>query len=281
MRINRLRLKDFCGIPELSLDFGDFTCLTGGNGSGKTTILNAISLLCSSLDFAGGEQVSPSKEDWVPSITAQDRLRAYLSKNTMIGKSGFEVEGHFEHNRKKYKVELNEKGYSGDGMYVHDWWWNGICHFAKFDLEMTRFQLNKSLWPQFSKHYEGITGIPVEPEFYTETDLAGRGVESDMAIGFVMNKGRRGKIPCRMGSAGEKKLARSLSQIVNIARTPDIALVDNLEMHVHHTRHLRMFKEIKSLFKGIQVVSTTHSTVVMQEYEPRKEIIDLDKLLGD
>jgi energy-coupling factor transporter ATP-binding protein EcfA2 len=282
MRINSLRLTNFCGFEDVFVSFDDFSCLIGSNGIGKTTVLNAISLLCSSLDFK--DDVGPeiaTEEEWVPKVTGQERLASYLRKNIRIGSDSFQLEGTFFHGGMEHVVQLGPGGFRRNDVVGQDWWWPGIAFFAKFDAEMTNFQLRKALWPQFAAHYEGITGFPVEPQFYTETDLVGLGYDGEMAINFTIDKGKRGKIPCRLASAGEKKIAKTLSQIVSLERPPHIALVDNLEAHVHHGRHLRMFEELKAMFSGIQVVSTTHSTVVIGKYEPNNDLIDLDRIFEE
>lgn len=285
MKIKRLSLENFRGYRRASLEFGDFCCLIGPNGIGKTTILDAVSLLCTSLDFkSDAGPVVSTDEVWIPKISAQQRLEAFLRKNILnFGRpddpKGFVVEGVFEHEGQDLTVRLTEKGYEQNDLIEQDWWWPGIFYFAKFDTEMTRFQLQASLWPRFKKHFEGITGFGVEPEVYTETDLADLGLEADLVIGFWMDKGPRGRIHCRAASAGEKKIAKALSQIVNLDRPPHIALVDNLEMHVHYKRHLRMFEEVKQIFSGIQVIATTHSTVVIDEYEPKSEIVDIEGVM--
>ncbi len=46
MRVDRLALQDFRGIPKLALTFpGPITVLAGVNGSGKSTILEALATL--------------------------------------------------------------------------------------------------------------------------------------------------------------------------------------------------------------------------------------------
>jgi predicted ATP-binding protein involved in virulence len=64
-------------------------------------------------------------------------------------------------------------------------------------------------------------------------------------------------------------------------RQPHIVLVDNIEMHLYYKRHLNAIAQIKNLFAGKQIIATTHSQVVMQSYEPKSEIIDLETLLEE
>jgi len=107
-----------------------------------------------------------------------------------------------------------------------------------------------------------------------------------VVVGFWVNKpasfGRpASRIHCRDCSAGEKKIAKALSNIVNLPkhRQPHIVLVDNMEMHVYFKRHLEVVKQVKALFAGKQIIGTTHSQVIMDKYEPKSEIINLEILL--
>jgi len=290
MQIKKLKLQDFCGYKKAEFDFGNFTCLVGPNGIGKTTILNAVSLLCSSLDFqAEPADASPGgfgvTNKAMAKISAEQRMQAYLKRNIRnIDDSGgckaFRVEATFEHEGKILEVFLNEKGFEKNDLTAEPWWWAGICYFAKFDSDMVNFQLRQTLWPRFKKAYEGITGIEIEPELCTETDLKKLGENGEYVIGYFMKK-NGDRIHSRRGSAGERKIAKSLSQVVNLeeCRRPHIVLVDNLEMHVHYKRHLRMVEELKDLFHGMQIISTTHSLPIISSYEPKEDLIDIEVML--
>jgi len=265
LKIKSLYLEDFRGYPKTEFKFGDFNCFIGPNGIGKTTALEAVNLLCSSLVFG-----------------SQERIEAYLRKNIRNVEEkdsarGFKIVGTFDNDGRDLVVEMTEKGFSdGKGMTQQPWWWMGICFFARFDQDMTNFVLPLELWPTFSKYYEMITGIPIEPEFYEvsfdkryESELAraaGEEVGKQYVVGFWMNK-RGSRVHSKKCSAGEKKISRALSQIVTLPpeRQPHIVLVDNLEMHVHYKRHLMMVEALKEMFQGKQLLTTTHSLVLIDQ----------------
>lgn len=285
MRINVLRMKDYCGYPDLTLKFGDFTCLVGPNGIGKTTILNAVSLLCSSLDFS---QESKVAHPGAMRVKDDDRIKAFLKKNIrnvdeVNAAKGFLLEAVFEHGGKTFNVACNQDGWVRNELMSQPFWWLGSCYFAKFDSDMTNFQLRKELWPKFKAAWDAITGYPaVEPEIYSVAGLSRIGQAAEYVTSFKITK-PSGKVHSRKSSAGEKKIQKALSQIVNLEelRQPDIVLVDNIEMHIHYKRHLLAIDELKSLFKDKQIISTTHSLSVINEYRPKEDIIDIEAILSE
>jgi len=279
MRLKSLSLTDYRCYSKLDLHFGDFTCIIGPNGIGKTTILDAISLVSSSLDF-NQEQAEASPGGWVPTVTGEQRLKAFLRKNIrnideINSCKSFEVKAIFEHENKPYEVILNESGFQKNELLKSKFWWSGITYFAKFDTDTNIFQLREDLWLKFKKAYEEITGFAIEPGEIVSM------VGYNIVSGFFMNKPGLGRVHCRKGSAGERKIAKTLSQVVSLEedRKPHIVLVDNLELHLAEERHLKMIEGVKFLFEGMQIVATTHSHEIIHYYEPKKELIDVGKTL--
>lgn len=283
MKIRNLQLRNFCGYEHLDLGFGDFNCLVGPNGIGKTTLLNAVSLMCSTLDFKGegGAFADPNE-----TLTAERRVKQILRKNIRNidepgGCTGFKVRALFEHNRDICEVVLTEKGWEKNELITKPYYWLGAAYFTKFDDQSANFQLRHALWDKFKMAWDEITGFPaVEPEVYTVDKLAKVETKPDYVIGFKMEK-PGGNVHCRKGSAGERKIMKALTQIVNMEdeRQPDIVLIDNIEMHIHYKRHLRAIEHLKKLFQGKQIISTTHSLQVINEYQPKEHIIDIEKIL--
>lgn len=281
LRIKRLCLENFRGYQSCEFNFGDFSCLIGPNGIGKTTVLEAINLLCTSLEFG-----------------SDDRLKAYLRKNIRNvdekdAESGFVVVGEFDKDGEPLLVKLTENGFSNnnEGMTHKPWWWMGVSYFARFDQEMSNFVLPMEGWETFAKYFEMITGLQVEAEIYDveydrryDSELAS--VAPDEAgkkyvVGFWMKK-YGSRVHSKKCSAGERKIAKALSQIVVLPpeRQPHIVLVDNLEMHVHYKRHPLMVEALKGLFAGKQLITTTHSLVLIQGDACKQNLIDVEEKIG-
>ncbi len=97
MRIDRLTLQNFRKFKELTIDLHpQFTLLVGGNGSGKTTILNALAIslydLLSKLPNASIRNLELEDVTLVP-IKVADRIQfrlAALVTVKVVGKVGYE-----------------------------------------------------------------------------------------------------------------------------------------------------------------------------------------------
>lgn len=270
MKIKSLELKDYCGYRQSSFDFDrQFSCLYGPNGCGKTTALNVIMTLCSSLDYG-----DPASDPM-----AAMRVKMALAPYIRDGCVSFRVKGVFEHEGKDYEVVFTDKGFEKNELIKSVFWWPGLVYFAKFDQDTRVFCLPEDRWAAFKLCYEAIFGYRVEPDYYTLTDPKTKSKEI-IATGFYLYK-PHGKISFERASAGEKKVAKSLSQIVNLPaqRLPHVVLVDNLEMHVYYQRHLIMFDTIKKMFAKMQVIATSHSTIIVEKYEPKTDLINVEDIL--
>jgi hypothetical protein len=307
MKIRRLKLKDYRGYYEADFSFeDDFSCLFGPNGIGKTSVLEAVSLACSSLDFGEieFEAVEPpapfgggdDDDDVVMSpmsaaiVTPAMRRMTYLRKNIRDideedAATGFRIEATVEHDGKEHQIILNEKGFE-ENIVSEEWWWAGLTYMAQFDADMRKFSLPMELWDKFASRWEQITGYGIEPDVYV---VDSQGSENAMdvneeegkeyAVGFWIIKPNR-RVYSRKASAGENKIAKVLGQITSLPaeRMPHVILLDNVVMHVHYKRHLDSIEAIKGIFDGIQIIATTHSPILIEQYEPRSQLIDVEDI---
>ena len=49
---------------------------------------------------------------------------------------------------------------------------------------------------------------------------------------------------------------------------------------IHDTRHLAMIEVLKDLFKGKQIIATAHSSVIVEKYQPKEHIMDVERISG-
>ena len=63
MKILSLKLNNFRGIKDLEFDFGDRNTIYGANGTGKTTVANAISYLITGQPITGEKDFNPKTAD--------------------------------------------------------------------------------------------------------------------------------------------------------------------------------------------------------------------------
>ena len=271
MKIKHIKLENFRIFDKIEVDFVDFSILTGTNGIGKTTLLGAVSLLCSSLDYNDPK-----------------RLKAYLGINikhygTSDQRPGFLAEALFEHEGKNYEVVLNQDGWVKNEILNEPFWFGGMTYFSSLDVDRQAFQLKLSLWPDFAKSYETIMGFSIDPDVYEDTMLKRIGEEADIVTGFYLNKPQpQGRSRLSIASGGEKKMAKALAGIICLPkeRRPHIVFTDEIERQIDYRRHLVMMAEIQRIFEGTQVIASTHSETIRRDYEPKSNIIDLEKILG-
>ncbi len=270
MKIKNIKLTNFKIFESLEVDFRDFNMVIGNNGIGKTTLLNAVSLLCSSLDY---------QDPFRQKAALIKNIKNYATKEQ--SKGGFCAKAVFEHDKKDYEVILTQDGWFKNEILDQPWWNASLVYFARFDVDNGAFQLKKSLWPKFKKSYENIMGFTVDPDIYKDTDLELSGEECEIVTGFFLNK-PQARSHLSNASGGERKVAKSLGQIVNLPqeRLPHIIIADEIERQVDYRRHLNMIDEVKEMFKGMQIISTTHSETLRRDYHPKYDVIDLEKILG-
>ena len=81
MMINSLELKNFKSFEELNIDLGKLTVLTGLNGSGKSSILHAITLLKQSLESNIKEECLVLNGSWLTLGNSDDILYERAQEN--------------------------------------------------------------------------------------------------------------------------------------------------------------------------------------------------------
>jgi len=128
----------------------------------------------------------------------------------------------------------------------------------------------------FKELFESVTNFEIEEKinvFDDSEDPQQAKILQQYVLGFLIHKPNE-IISHRECSAGERKIIKSFSTLLNKEYTPKIILIDNVEMHVESSRHLELIKSIKKCFPESQIFATTHSYNISR-LGKKEELYDL------
>jgi len=275
IKLKSIKIKNLKVFKDYQFDFYDkngiknFVCFIGVNGCGKSTLLSAIQLLFSNLSF-----------------TREESRKAFLEKSIRhVGKDAnkdddFEINATFINDEKEYNVIINKSGIVKDHPKEIRELAYRICYLARFDQELNKFQISRKKWPIFKELFEAVTGFEIEEDndindfFKNSTDSNMKSLIDDYVLSFYVNK-PTGIIKVKECSDGEKKIIKAFSTILTLEYTPEIILIDNVEMHVERGRHLKLIEALKKCFPKSQIFTTTHSYHISRGFGERGYVYDL------
>jgi len=283
VKLKKLRISNFKVFEAVALKLMNedetarkFTCLIGNNGCGKSTILNIIQLVFSNFGGHTGERLEHNLSRGIRRITNEDCV--YSSDN-------FQIEADIESSIGDYTVALDKYGWivDDDGKYyghpeeianeVYR-----LCYYARFDQELTTFQLRNDQWPIFKCLFESVTGFVLE-EVTTEFSSGSKTMDGYI-FDFLVHKPYE-TISHKDCSAGEKKMIKTFSTLLNLEVKPEVILIDNIELHVEIARHLPFVNSLRHSFPDSQIVTTTHSYHISRNFSTRSEVSDLRKIRSE
>lgn len=314
-RLEKLRLVNFVSFDDYTVSFVDadgvvrsMTGLHGPNGTGKSTILNAVAMLFNNFTGYDEQRFSVASKKYVRNVINPDVAgEGNLGQDGQVAE-GFKAVGAAS----KWMVEGNLVTEDGEEYAVRvsndkdDYVWQsppegqaggakircakldhpvGVritlgmqCYLASYDKELNQFQLRKDRWPIFKKLFEAVTGYPVDRKDANldEETIKGGGNQRlallDQYVLAISIKKPSETISERQCSDGEKKTIKNFTTILNKDIIPSLILIDNVEMHVEIDRHVKLVRCIEECFPDSQVLFTTHSPAVINEY-------DIDRLV--
>lgn len=319
--LTKLHLENFCNYEHHTFDFKrsdgsayPYICFYGPNGVGKSTILEAISLLTANQSGRGQDHVKQSMKKYVRNKDydpSYNRISGHIYKDDFIqtyenNLPEMVIEGTYEMEGQTYIVRLNQNGFerndlapegNGPGPWGNDhlFYRQRVAHFTSSDsdLSMSKFQLKKNKMTIFEEIASTIMRFPVQ--CISPSGLVN--MDQDYCTDFILVKNGH-KIHYKRMSAGEKKISKTFSQLLNLiddlenpdpgdpslACWPRLLLFDNIEMHIYYDRHVAMVDCMKNHFHQQQIFATTHSGELIRRFlkngndAETELIIDLEKI---
>lgn len=302
--LTKLRLENFCNYEHHTFDFRKsnlepykYICFFGPNGCGKTTLLEAISLLTMNSSGRDAENVTRSLRKYVRNKNydpSYEGISGYEYTSTGFAKTyedklaNMVIEGTYEMNGQSYIVRLTQNGFdrndlspgdNGPGPWKDDhlFYRQRVAHLitSDSDLSLSKFQVQQEQIKKLEHITSTIMRYPTEcinPSGVSPLDLT-------YCTDLVIHKNDH-KIHYKRMSAGEKKIVKSFSQLLNLvydlehpdpgepvlSEYPRLLLIDNIEMHIYYDRHEAMVDCIKRFFPVQQIFTTTHSGILIQKF---------------
>lgn len=289
IKLKTLRLQEYKGFEDYTFDFSTeegcqkFACFFGPNGCGKTTVLEAIQLVFTRFE---GRDERKLQALLGKSVRHKEASRA----GGIYGDDDFLITAQMESSMGDYEVRINKKGFlktiDPETEEVIESWDHPeeikqivyrLCYFARFDQELHQFSLARDKWEIFSELFYAVTGFEVEEQvdlFSNSADPVQNEITSQYVLGFNVKKPNE-TIGHKECSAGERKIIKSFSTLLNKEYTPSVMLVDNVAMHVETGRHIDLVESMKRCFPDSQIFATTHSYQISRNFGDKSQLYDL------
>ncbi len=276
VKIKSIRFENFKAFDDYAFDFWDgdkckpFVCLHGPNGCGKTTVLDAIAMIFSNYE---GRELSHLIALLGKSVRHVDGVQKAIYDK----KSNFLITADIQSSIGDYQIQINKSGFVNDHPQEIRSIISRICFYAKFDLELHQFQLLRDKWNIFKDLFEAVTGFEImerEGVFSESSDPAQANILKKYVLSFMIQKPDE-IISHKECSAGERKIIKSFSTLLNKEANPSIVCIDNAEMHVESGRHINLMESMKRCFPNTQLFATTHSYQISRNFGTKNQLYDM------
>jgi len=275
VRIKSIRFQNFKAFDDSTFDFTDgekikpFICFHGPNGCGKTSVLDTITLIFSRLD--GRE------EEHLKALLGKSVRHIEGEQKAIYNDDDFLVTSQIHSSIGDYEIQINKTGFIKDHPAKIKNIVYRLCYYARFDQELHQFQLNRKQWPLFKELFEAVTGFEIKEKegiFNESSDPIQAEILSKYVLGFWIHKPDE-IISHKECSAGERKIIKSFSTLLNKEYMPSIVCIDNAEMHVESGRHINLMESMKKCFPASQIFASTHSYQISRNFGDRTQLYDL------
>lgn len=275
VKIKEIHFQNYKVFEDYKISFQtdksiqSFSCFIGPNGCGKTTILDVIQLIFSRFEGMGSDRLDK--------LLGKAVRHANSKRKGICGDDDFLITAKINSSIGDYEIKINKNGFIKNHPEEIRSLVYRLCFYARFDNELRTFQLERNKWPIFKKLFEAVTGFEVE-EVESVFDQSDDPVQSEMLSKYILSFNIHKPdetISHIESSAGERKIIKSFSTLLNKEYSPKIILIDNVAMHVESGRHLELIQSMKKCFPKSQIFSTTHSFSISRNFGERSELHDL------
>ena len=278
VKVKSIKFENFKVFENYTFNFDsengikEFICFIGPNGCGKSTVLNSIQMLFQRYE---GRDLERIRTNLGKAVRHTGKIQGGI-----YGDDDFLITAQVSSSLGDYEIKLNKSGFIKDHPEEIKNIVYRLCYFAKFDQELNRFQLAREKWPRFKELFEAVTGFKIEEDtdvlkyFKDSSDRDTKDLIQNYVLSFNIHKPNE-TINQKECSDGEKKIIKSFSTLLTIEYMPQIILVDNIEMHVERSRHIKLIEAMKDCFPDSQIFSTTHSYYVSKFFGNKAEVFDL------
>lgn len=294
VRLKRLELSNFRGFDELAIDFeDDLTVLVGANGSGKTSVVDAIVCIVRRSGFrltdvrhgATGAVVglaTDTGQDTVVNVSFQPDGSGRVTSRGQCNLPSIFV---YRVNRQVRDLTRTVEAKAWTPNKATEHWEDASAAYSEFfhwfkdmeDLENEQMRYdggeqNASL----AAVRRAVTTLL--PEF---EEIRVRRQMRPLAMTPVLML-RKGKVelPFDALSEGERT---TIAMVGDIARrlalldehedplqTAATVIIDEIEQHAHPGWQRQILKRLRNTFPNVQLITTTHSPIIVSEVESRQ-----------
>ncbi len=294
--IRELTLQDFKGHRSTTVPLGPFTLLVGDNGSGKSSVLEALWLQSAIAldpailgdDYAPTDLIRRGAQAPIVIASASDQLSSHIE--IILGGSG---DWSTSVGVKKALATLTAEADRRHGMHTGSWkrirevmWRARLYSFNAARIAQAAYSddptavvladgtntavalaaLKLGDDEQFDIVEESLrTLVPAVERIRIRPAKVGNVVGSKLFFDF---RGA-GDVPAHHASHGTL-IALSLLTVLHSPNRPDIVLLDDLDHALHPRAQIELVRLLRQLVAdvaGVQIVATTHSPYILDEVD--------------
>ncbi|HKH46178.1 MAG TPA: AAA family ATPase [Thermoanaerobaculia bacterium] len=305
--IDKLTIRDFKNIRELELDFtafsslsGNWTCIAGINGSGKTAILQALSMVLLGPELVrdiGGQrlqQMLRRKDDEVLNAeirvsfrqAGKERVLALQLSEEELGKGPLRDWKRLEHQiivaygASRNLSELRDDGYG----HIRPQARRQITLFdpsARVASVEALLQQGSSAAPEIQtlrRILDQILGQELEPQ---QRELADRLIfrQSGCEVEAInLPDGFRSTVAwlADLCSTWHRVAPPEDTATSDPEKIQAIVLLDEIDLHLHPSLQRALVPRLRDALPNVQFIVTTHSPLILSSFD-RNELILLDR----